>query len=100
MAKAWRCCESLDTPTAVGAADGALDDQDLPNLAAMAGRLAASAAKDGVTQVAELAAELEASATTDPDLIRVVQLTTDLLELCRSTQSSYLSKPEDIEAEG
>jgi hypothetical protein len=75
----------------------ALDEQDLPNLAAMAGRLAASAAKDGVSQIAELAAELEVAATTDPDLIRVVQLTTDLLEMCRATQSSYLARIDEHE---
>jgi diguanylate cyclase (GGDEF)-like protein/PAS domain S-box-containing protein len=69
----------------------ALDAQDFPNLSAMAGRLTATATKEGVPQIAELAAELEQAASSEPDLINIVQLTTDLLELCRSTQSSYLS---------
>lgn len=70
---------------------GALDSQDFPNLSAMAGRLAATAASEGVGEIAELAAELEKSAAAEPDLISIVQMTTDLLKLCRSTQNSYLA---------
>jgi diguanylate cyclase (GGDEF)-like protein/PAS domain S-box-containing protein/putative nucleotidyltransferase with HDIG domain len=71
---------------------GALDNRDFPNLAAMANRLAATASQEGVTEISQLAAELEACASGDPDLMNVVKLTTDLLELCRSTQSSYLAR--------
>jgi len=69
---------------------GALDSQDFPNLAAMASRLAATATNEGVPEIADLAGQLERSASADPDLLVVVQLTTDLLKMCRSTQSSYL----------
>jgi diguanylate cyclase (GGDEF)-like protein/PAS domain S-box-containing protein len=69
----------------------ALDAQDYPDLSAMAGRLAATAAKEGVSEIADLAGQLEESAASDPDLLTVVKLTTDLLELCRSTQTSYLA---------
>ena len=79
---------------------GALDEQDLPNLAVMAGRLAATAAKEGVTQIAELAAELEQLASVDPDLLQVVGLTTSLLEMCRATQSSYLIRLDDLSESG
>jgi hypothetical protein len=57
----------------------------------MAGRLAATAAKEGVPEIHDLAAQLQQAASHDPDLLTTVKLTTDLLELCRSTQSSYLS---------
>ena len=68
----------------------ALDSRDYSNLSAMAGRLSATATKEGVPEIAELAAELEKCAATDPDLVTVVGLTTDLLDLCRATQKSYL----------
>jgi len=74
---------------------GALDAQDFPNLSAMAGRLAATAQKEGVPAIAELAADLERSANGDSDLLSVLQLTTELLELCRSTQNSYLTTPDN-----
>ena len=73
---------------------GALDSHDFPNLAAMASRLAATAVNEGVPEIAELAGQLERSASEDPDLMAVVQLTTELLNLCRSTQSSYLAPSE------
>ena len=57
----------------------------------MAGRLAATAAKEGVPEIADLANQLEALAGNDPDLLKVVELTTGLLELCRATQNSYLT---------
>jgi diguanylate cyclase (GGDEF)-like protein/PAS domain S-box-containing protein len=77
---------------------GALDSQDYSNLSAMAGRLAATATKEGVPEIAELATELESLAADDPDLLKVVELTTDLLELCRATQNSYLTLALDDES--
>ena len=71
---------------------GALDEKDFQNLAAMAGRLSTTASQEGVLEIAQLSNELEACATTDPDLLTVIKMTTDLLELCRSTQSSYLAR--------
>lgn len=68
----------------------ALDEQDFPNLAAMAGRLSATASREGIESIADLAADLQAAASSEPNLINVVALTTELLELCRSTQKSYL----------
>jgi diguanylate cyclase (GGDEF)-like protein/PAS domain S-box-containing protein len=76
---------------------GALDAQDFPNLAAMASRLSATASQEGVPEIAQLSLELEACASADPDLMTVVKLTTDLLQLCRSTQSSYLARQSEEE---
>jgi len=75
----------------------AIDAKDYPALSVMAGRLAATAAKEGVIEIAELATELEQTAQEDPDLLKIVSLTTNLLELCRATQSSYLSSAVDEE---
>src|SRR5262245_44743682 len=69
----------------------ALDSQDIGSLAAMAGRLTVTAEEDGVLQIAELAQQLEKVAGEERDLIEIVQVTTELLELCRSTQKAYLS---------
>ena len=71
----------------------ALDAQDYRNLSAMAGRLAATASKEGVSPIAERASELAVLAASEPDLMRIVSLTTELLQLCRSTQSSYIAAP-------
>jgi diguanylate cyclase (GGDEF)-like protein/PAS domain S-box-containing protein len=68
----------------------ALDEQDLFGLTVLAGRLKATAAKEGIAPIAEAAAQLEQVAADDPNLMEVVQLTTDLLRLCRSTQRAYL----------
>src|SRR5262249_29148316 len=76
---------------------GALDAQDFPNPAAMASRLSATASQEGIPEIAQLSIELEACASADPDLMTVVKLTTDLLQLCRSTQSSYLARQSEVE---
>jgi PAS domain S-box-containing protein len=68
----------------------ALDMQDLAGLSAVAAHLAATAADDGVPKIAGLAAQLEQVATAEPDLVNVVRLTTELLDLCRTTQKCYL----------
>jgi hypothetical protein len=60
----------------------------------MAGNLARTADRDGVPQIGELAAQLEQAATADPDLRTIVQLTTELLDLCRLTQRCYLEVTE------
>jgi hypothetical protein len=43
-----------------------------------------------VPRIAEIAADPAASATSDPDLMKVVEITTNLLAACRAMQSSYL----------
>ena len=68
----------------------ALDAQDIPTLATMAGRLRATASEYGIEQIASVAADLEKSALADRDRAELIQLTIDLLDLCRSTYRSYL----------
>ncbi len=67
----------------------ALDEQNVTALAALAGRLNATATKQGVAEIAEASARLQAAACrTDED--ETVRLTAELLELCRSTQKVHL----------
>jgi hypothetical protein len=65
----------------------ALDDQDLTMLTAMAGHIAAVAAKDGLGQIAQVATSLQKSAGEHADLEGILKLTNELLELARSPQS-------------
>ncbi len=77
----------------------ALDDQDIFGLGALAGRLKTTAIKHGVPQIADVAARLEESATSDADLINLVKLTNELMNLCRSTQGAYLKNSDEPELE-
>jgi diguanylate cyclase (GGDEF)-like protein/putative nucleotidyltransferase with HDIG domain len=69
----------------------ALDRQDLNGLQTLVGRLKASATKHRVSAIADKASELELVLDTDADLISVLQLSNELIDLCRATQKSYLS---------
>jgi diguanylate cyclase (GGDEF)-like protein/PAS domain S-box-containing protein/putative nucleotidyltransferase with HDIG domain len=69
----------------------ALDDRDLSSLKVMAKRLNTTAARQGVYEIAAQAAQLDQSLTGDEDLLEVVIAANDLLDLCRSTQRSYLT---------
>lgn len=68
----------------------ALDDKDGPRLAQMALRLRKTAEEHGIVSIAETAARLEQSVAGRDNWLTTLELTSDLLELCRSTQSSYL----------
>jgi hypothetical protein len=70
---------------------GALDDRDIPRLAALAGRLHATAAKEGLPDIATAAAMLEASAAEDAEMTSILQITAELLDLCRNVQLAHLS---------
>jgi putative nucleotidyltransferase with HDIG domain len=71
----------------------ALDTQDVASLGTMAQHLKSTADDSGVGPLAEMAAQLAEMATEeqDPDWLELVQLTTELLELCRATQRAYFS---------
>jgi hypothetical protein len=56
-------------------------------LSAMASRIAAGRAKDGLPQIADVATTLEKTASNQADLEGVLKLTNELLELCRSPQT-------------
>ena len=68
----------------------ALEGRDLPSLSTMAEQLASIATSEGITEIASLAKDLQRLAASDPDLLEVVALTSNLLELCRSAQGAYI----------
>ncbi len=78
---------------------GALDAQDFTTMSAIAAHLALTAARGGAAAVAGLAAQVEQAAAAEPDLMEVVQLTSELLDLCREMQRSHLP-PEIQHREG
>jgi hypothetical protein len=65
----------------------ALDDRDLSMMTAMAGRIAAVAAKDGLPEIEKVATTLEQNACAQQDLEGILRLTNELLQLCRSSHS-------------
>jgi hypothetical protein len=67
-----------------------LDDQDLKRLEALAGRLRETAVEEQVPVLAALAEELQQAVKSGTDLQEIVALTTELMELCRATQSAFL----------
>jgi hypothetical protein len=74
----------------------AMDTEDFPMLAAMANRLHAAASECGITPIAELSAKLERKCAVDsPDRSELMELTLELLELCRSTYHSHLPATSD-----
>lgn len=70
----------------------ALESQDLEQLSAMSGRLQQTAEKRGVRDLAAKASELNAILTSDADPYGIYRVATELLELCRATQSAILAK--------
>ncbi len=65
----------------------AVESRNVSMLTELARRVSAAAGDDGLTQVAECAAELERSATGHGDPEQIARLTEELLKLCRSGQS-------------
>ena len=72
----------------------AVDEQDVPSLSNRASVLKHMALECGVSEIAEVAEQLEHAADEDAELIDLVQITSELLSLCRATQSAYLSDEE------
>lgn len=68
-----------------------LDKQDLRGLAALAGRMYRTAQQHEVSDMAILAKQLQQAAREPSDLQKVVRLTTELMDLCRSAQSAFLT---------
>jgi diguanylate cyclase (GGDEF)-like protein/PAS domain S-box-containing protein len=68
----------------------ALDAQDTVTLAAMAGRLHATASEYGIEPIAAAAGRLEKTARAGGDREELIALTIELLDLCRATYRSYL----------
>ncbi len=71
----------------------ALERNDIDSLAALASRLNMTATKYNETNIADIAAELQSAASADDaDLKMLVELTSDLLNHCRSAQRAYLDQ--------
>ena len=68
----------------------ALDRRDLDALDAMSRRLHSVAEQHGAVEIAEKTAALDSILQSDRDLMSVIQTANELLDLCRSTQSSFL----------
>ncbi len=66
----------------------------------MASRLKGTASEHRLPQIFEAAAHLEKVVSGDADWLDVVECSTDLLELCRSTQKSYLTTHAVLEPAG
>jgi HPt (histidine-containing phosphotransfer) domain-containing protein len=77
----------------------ALDNRDISGLSTLAGRLKQTAAKGAFPQLSELAAELEKAADDDAEMTILIQLTHDLLDLCRSTQKVFLADCHEVRPE-
>ena len=70
----------------------ALENRDLDDLRVLAGRLKATADKQGIPEMCAVASELEQNVSADADWMTMVRLTNDLLDLCRSTQRAKVTE--------
>ena len=68
----------------------AADIQDVAGLQAMAGQLKAMADESGIATIAEVAGRLEKTAASQANHVELMELTIELLELCRQTQRTLL----------
>jgi dihydroneopterin aldolase len=68
----------------------AADVHDLSSLMSMASRLRTMAQESGIVTIAEAAAKLEQSAAANSNQVHLMELTIDLLEMCRQTQRALL----------
>lgn len=69
----------------------ALDQQDIEGLAHLATRLQMTAEQHGIDKIANLAAALSETLKQDQDMIEIMQMAGELLDLCRSTQSTLIA---------
>lgn len=69
----------------------ALDSRDRAGLHALAGRLKSTAEKYGVSEVADKAGYLETAVENDQDVLEILKAANELIDLCRATQSAYIS---------
>ena len=68
----------------------AADGHDLCSLVSMASELRAIAQENGIVPIAEAATKLEQSAADNSNQVHIIELTIDLLEMCRQTQRALL----------
>lgn len=68
----------------------ALESRDFASLSTMAGQLVATTREECWQPVTSLAAKLQDAAKNDPDMFTLVSLTTELMQICNSSQESCL----------
>jgi hypothetical protein len=68
----------------------AVDAKDSARLAAMASRVRATAIERGILPIVEATARLERAVASRGDWLETLELASELLDLCRTTQGSYL----------
>ena len=71
----------------------AVDRHDRATLVALAARLKLTAIKNGVSDIANAAEELERATRENGEEMQLAELTSDLLDLCRATQKAHLGDP-------
>lgn len=69
----------------------ALDDQDLPTLRELTVRILAAADRSGIDSMVGTASLLQAALDDGTDMIEVMQIATELLDLCRLTQGALIN---------
>ncbi len=69
----------------------ALDERDAARLSGIASEIGETATNFEVSQVAELAEELRGESFDNTDWVKVIELTIDLMEMCRTAQMSHLN---------
>ena len=68
----------------------AVDARDVKQLSIVADRLGKTATYVGIESIAAAADTVAKAASEEPELTEIVRLTSDLLDLCRSTQGAFL----------
>jgi diguanylate cyclase (GGDEF)-like protein/putative nucleotidyltransferase with HDIG domain/PAS domain S-box-containing protein len=76
----------------------ALEAHDLSLLRAMAGRMVATAGRDGLESVAKVAADLEQSAAHHPDVLQMLRKVNELMNLCRAAGRDNVKPAADAPA--
>ncbi len=75
----------------------ALESQDLPAIATVAGRVRKAAATRSASDIAGKAQQLEAALDSESDFVEAAQIASELVDLCRATQAALLHKPVESE---
>jgi diguanylate cyclase (GGDEF)-like protein/putative nucleotidyltransferase with HDIG domain len=68
----------------------AVDEQDRVGIQALAARLEATAAHCQIQEISNLASELRRAAASGDDVHEMIEMTHQLIDLCRSTQRAYV----------
>jgi hypothetical protein len=68
----------------------ALDKRRASDLALLAGRLKLTAAEKNLPHISAAAERLETAVVNDADLLKLVEITQELLDLCRTVQRAYI----------